>query len=183
MYPQFLNPAYSETFQINGADIEIPKCVVLFQKWNGIPVKETFGGKSILTVDGKPMFAEMAVVTHFVNSGWQSRWLETYGRGNKEPISLAEWKDESYANQENNPIPHKGIQQMLVDIAKLNNNSYAGCWHALSWKDGTVIFAEAKRNNKDVFTPAQNRWLAAALKLGLTPANFLLVQWDFNPRV
>ena len=182
MYPHFLNPAYSEVFNLESKAIEVPKCIIQFQKWNGTPVKETFGGKPIVSVDGKPMFAEMAIMTLFINDGWQARWVETYGRRNKEAICLTEWKDDKYANQKHEPINDEKTLETITGIAKLNNNSYSGCWDVLAWKNGMVIFAEAKRNNKDSIRANQNNWLAAALSFGLRPENFLLVQWDFNPR-
>lgn len=182
MYPKFLNPAYTELFQLKDRTIEIPKCIIQFQKWKGLSFKHTFGNKPLVSVDDRPMFAEIAIVKHFVDSGWQARWIETYGRHNKEPICLAQWKDDSYANQTNEPIQNEKLLKMMHDISKCNNHSYAGCWDVLAWQGEEIVFAESKRNNKDSIRPNQNNWLAAGLSLGLTPDNFLLVQWDFNPR-
>ncbi len=182
MYPKLLDPAHTEVFKLGNRTVEIPKCIIQFQKWNGIPVKETFGGKPIVSVDGKPMFAEMAIMTLFKNDGWQARWVETYGRRNIEPICMAEWKDDKYANQKHELINEEKVLETITGIAKLNNNSYSGCWDVLAWKNGAVIFAEAKRNNKDSIRATQNKWLEAGLSFGLQPENFLLVQWDFNPR-
>ena len=182
MYPYFLNPDYTEEFRLQKGLIEIPRCRVQFQPWLGEPVKNTFGGKPIVMTEGEPMFAEMAVLNHFVKFGWQARWLQMTGRLGKEPFFIGEWTDDSYANQKDEPIEDKGVMDMLVRIADLNNRTYAGCWDILSWKDGNVVFTRVKRNNKDVITPAQIKWLAAGLAFSLTPDNFLLVQWDFNPR-
>ena len=182
MYPNILNPAHSEIFQLENRTMEVPKCILKFQKWNGTPVKETFGGKPILTVDGEPMFAEMALASTFINDGWQARWLETTGRKYKEPMCIAQWEDNKYENQKHAPIEDENVARMLNAIVKRNNNSYAGCWDVIAWKDGQIIFAEAKRNSKDIIRQAQINWLSAALSLGLTPDNFLVVQWEFNPR-
>ena len=182
MYPKFLNPAYDEVFQLSEKDMEIPKCVVQFQKWKGAPLKESFGGMPVVSVEDKPMFAELAVMHHLNNEGWQTRWILTYNRRNKEPLYISAWKDDLYLNQKHEAIDDANIAEMMKRIAKLNNNSYEGCWDVLAWKQGRVLFAEAKRNNKDLESVAKNKWLAAALASGLTPDNFLLVQWDFNPR-
>ncbi len=182
MYPKSLDPAYTEEFVLETHTVEIPKCVIQFQKWNGPLFKDTFGHKPLVSVDGEPMFAEMAIRTHFINDGWQARWIQTYGRRNKEPICLSEWKDDSYANQTHDAIEDTALTNMLREIARLNNNSYAGCWDIVAWKQGQLVFAEAKRNNKDSIRQTQTNWLAAGLSFGLKPQNFLLVQWDFNPR-
>jgi len=178
MYPQFLTPTDIELFSINSQIVEIPKCIVAFSKWTGEPVKETFGGKPIVSFDSKPMFAEVAIITSFRNDGWDARWVETYGRRSKEPICLSEWKDDKYKNQIHTPIEDKEITKQLADIAKINSNSYSGCWDVMAWKGDRIIFAESKRAKKDSIRVSQNNWLASGLKYGLQPVNFMIVQWD-----
>jgi hypothetical protein len=178
MYPKFLQPANIELFPVDGKTIEIPKCIVTFDKWTGQPVKETFGGKPIVSVDGKPMFAELAIRAHFIKDGWQARWIETYGKNNKEPFCLTEWKDDKYKNQIHTPIADKGILNLLAEIAIQNGGSYSGCWDVLGWKNERIIFAESKRTKKDSIRTTQTNWLAAGLRHGLNADNFLVVQWD-----
>jgi hypothetical protein len=178
MYPKLLHPSDLEPFFVDGNTIEIPKCIVTFDKWIGQPVKETFGGKPIVSVDNKPMFAELALMTHFIKDGWQARWIETYGKSNKEPICLIEWKDDKYKNQIHSPIEDKEILNLLAKIAKQNAGSYSGCWDVLAWKNEMVIFAESKRKKKDSIRTTQANWLRAGLKSGLNTNNFLVVQWD-----
>ena len=178
MYPPFLQPTLTETFVINDTHIEIPKCLVQFDPWTGTPINETFGGKPLLSVDNTPMFAELAIMTAFIKDGWQARWVETYGKSNKEPIFLTEWKDDSYKNQVHQPITDKDVLALLALIAQQNHDSYSGCWDVLAWNDGTIIFAESKRIKKDSIRSTQTNWLMAGLKSGLTVDNFLVVQWD-----
>lgn len=182
MYPTFLNPAYSEIFQLSESEIEIPKCVVQFQKWKGIPLKESSGGKVIVSVDDKPMFAELALLKQLIDDGWQARWLLNYNRKNKPPVLIEEWKDEKFENQKHEPIAEQKISDLLNGIATLNNNSFLGCWNVIAWKGDSVLFADSKRNNKDLFDSSKQKWLAAAMAYGLSPENFLVMQWDYNPR-
>ena len=70
------------------------------------------------------------------------------------------------------------ILLMLDGIAKVNGNSYAGCWDVLAWKNDKVIFAESKRTKKDKISATLINWLSAGLNYGLNPGNFLIVQWD-----
>ncbi len=182
MYPTFLNPAYAEVFQLPESKIEIPKCVVQFQHWKGARLKESFGGKAIVSVDNQPFFVEVAMIQKFLNDGWNARWILHYNRKNSAPLLLAEWKDEKLENQNHEPIREATISQRLKSIAKSNKNSYEGCWNVVAWKGDWILFAEAKRNNKDLYSEAKNKWLAAALIAGLQPENFLVMQWDYNPR-
>ena len=180
MYPAKLIPTDIEPFDLNGTTIEIPKSILRLDKWIGLPVKETFGGKPIVDFDNKPMFAELAIMKTFITDGWDARWIETYARGNREPIYLTEWKDEVYKNQNHVPILDVDIKKMMAGIANINLNTYSGCWDVLAWKDGTVIFSESKRHKKDSIRETQNNWLAAGLKFGLKPQNYLIVEWDFE---
>ncbi|MGI8581010.1 MAG: hypothetical protein ACR2KX_02380 [Chitinophagaceae bacterium] len=84
MYPRFFQPTDIELFIINDKQIEIPKCIVTFNKWSGEPLTSTFGGKPIVSFENKPMFAELSIMSHFIADGWQSRWIETYGKSKKE---------------------------------------------------------------------------------------------------
>jgi hypothetical protein len=176
MLPNHFTTTDTEPFYIDGQTINIPKSIVRFDKWTGDPVKETFGGKPVLNVSGKPMFAELAIMTHFQNDGWQARWVETYGK--TQPIFLTAWIDDKYKNQVHVPFADTKITQLLADIATLNNNSYSGCWDLVASKGDNLIFAESKRSKKDSIRTTQVNWLSAALKYGLKHDNFLVVQWD-----
>lgn len=180
MYPTFLKPTTIEIFIIEGKQIEIPKCVVSFKKWNGESLKETFGGKPIVSVDNTPMFVELAILSEFVKAGWNARWIETYGKSKSNPIYLSTWIDDIYSKQTNHPIEDNEIIKLLTNISCINKNSYAGCWDILSWKEEKILFTEAKRNKKDRIRITQNKWLAAALEFGIKVDDFLIVQWEIN---
>jgi hypothetical protein len=178
MHPQLLNPTDIEIFYLGNDEIKIPKCIIKFDKWAGEPIKETFGGKPIVCMNNKPMFAELAIMTLFKMSGWKSRWIETYGKSKKHPIYLSEWKDDKFKNQIEDPIEDKNILELLSGIASCNNDSYSGCWDVIAWNGDRIIFAESKRVSKDRIRKTQINWLSAGFKFGLKPENFLVVQWD-----
>ena len=55
-------PPTGEIFRINViSPVHIPKCRVSFDFWRREPINNTFGGKPLLVVGGKPMFAELAI--------------------------------------------------------------------------------------------------------------------------
>lgn len=178
MYPKLLKPADLENFDLGFKKIKIPKCVVEFEKWTGKPIKETFGGKPVVCVDKKPMFAELAIMTLFKKDGWKSRWIETYGKSKERPICLSQWNDDKFKNQIEDSITDNKILKILSGIASLNNNSYSGCWDVIGWNNDNIIFAESKHMNKDRIRQTQVDWLSAGLKFGLLPQNFLVVQWS-----
>ncbi len=179
-YPDFLKPTDIEVFSLENTTIAIPKCIIAFEKWSGSPIKNTFGGKPVVCVNNQPMFAELAIMTYFISEGWDSRWIETYGKSNKEPIYLSNWKDDKYKNQEHTPIRNERILKLLNGIAIHNDNSFSGCWDVLAWHNENIIFAESKRTKKDKIRQTQVNWLNAGLKSGLNSNNFLVIQWDLE---
>lgn len=179
-YPKTLIPDSIEIFKIEDEEYQIPKSNVSFPNWAGMLIKNTFGGKTLLNVDSKPSFAELAIVGLFVKEAWKARWVCTYGRGKRNPLFLKEWKDENLKNQGNSPIEEVWVVDLLNKIALLNNNSFSGCWDVIAWKDNKIVFAESKRRKKDSIRQTQINWLQAGLKSGLSEKNFLVVQWDLE---
>ena|SRR5690606_26945071 len=180
MYPKFFQPSEFEIFTLEDKIVEVPKCNVLFEKWEGIPLKETFGGKPVLAVRDNPKFAELAIMQVFIEDGWEARWIETYGRNKKSPIHLSNWADKKYKYQSHNPIQNENVIKIIDRIALLNNDSFSGCWDVLAWKNDKFIFAESKRTKRDRIRSTQINWLKAGLDFGLNKENFLVVQWDFK---
>ena len=180
MLPTLLIPNDIEQFSIGEKFIKIPKCILTFRRWSGDPVKESFGGKALIDVDGKPMFAELAIANLFKRSGWQARWIETYGKNKKNPMFLSKWEDEKYRHQTATPIKDNFVLKCLSEIASANGDSYSGCWDVVGWKDAYIIFAESKRAKRDSIRQTQTDWLVAGLNYGLTPDNFVVVQWTFE---
>lgn len=180
MFPTLLIPNEVEQFSIGGELINIPRCTLTFRRWNGHPAKESFGGKALIDVDGKPMFAELAIANLFTRSGWQARWIETYGKSKKNPMFLSNWKDEKYRNQIAAPIKDDFVSKCLSGVASKNGGSYSGCWDVLGWKGTHILFAESKRAKRDSIRQTQTDWLAAGLNCGLVPNNFIVVQWTFE---
>jgi hypothetical protein len=178
MYPDFLQPSSVELFIVDGSPLEIPKCLVSFDRWNGEPIKNTFGGKPILLIEAKPMFAELAILTYFIKDGWQARWIETYGKPKLAPIKLSAWIDDKHINQVDDPIQDESILKIFSGIASLNDNSYAGCWDVMAWKGERIVFAESKRKKKDSIRNTQTNWLRSGLEAGLSTDNFLVVKWE-----
>ncbi len=161
--------------------LTIPERHTSFSKWTGTPLLNDFGHKGVVEFDGRPMFAELAIAEMLKREGYSVRWAETYGRNGKLPIFLDEWDERGYAYQVDKPIEETWVTNALASIANLNGGSYSGCWDVLAWKDGKLLFAESKRKKRDRIKETQISWLNAAIAYGLTPENFLMVEWDYDP--
>lgn len=180
IYPCLLRPTDTSSLLLDGQLTVVPKVELLLRQWTGSPIGDSFGGKPLLDVAGQPLFAELAVYELLRLSGWEARWLETYGAPALRPHHYTTWlPGVPRAAQPQQPIEDVAVADLLQRIATANNNSFAGCWDVLGWHGTTVIFAELKRRGKDRLQATQPRWLAAGLQAGLQPANFLLVEWDF----
>lgn len=160
--------------------LAIPKIELQLRRWAGPPISSTFGNKPLIDFGGHPVFAELCVYELVRLSGWEARWVETYGAGPMNPYHFTAWADAGITGQQHVPITNPAVQDLLQKIAHANGDSYAGCWDVVGWNGETVIFAELKRRKKDRIRPTQPRWLEAGLQMGLQPENFLLVEWDFK---
>lgn len=179
MYPELFEPISTEIFPQGERVFLIPRTFVRFNKWEGTPINETFGNKSLLDVEGQAGFAEIAVMKSFIKAGWDARWVETYARGSKEPLYLKEWKDVAYKEQTECHFPDELLRNLIKDIA-IVNGSYGGCWDVAAHKDGNILFVESKWFGKDSINSNQRKWLASAMSIGLKEENFLVVEWDYK---
>lgn len=173
----FLDNCFEE-LSVNNVFYKIPKVNIVLKGWNGHGLRNTFGNKLLLDFDGKPMFAELAVVNMFMNEGWNARWVCTYGRGKMSPFLLTGWEDDEYKKQKYVPIEDSFVFSEMKSIACNNNNSFGGCWDVVAWKERQLLFAELKRKGKDRVRSTQVNWFDAALKSGLSVDNFLFIEWD-----
>jgi hypothetical protein len=178
-FPSLLQPREREIIKLNDQTIELPKSVITFKRWQGHPIANTFGGKPLVDFEGQPMFAELTLMKLFRISGWEARWIETYGASANTPYHFSSWIDGKLTEQPIDSIQEQHVLTMLEEVSSLNGGTYSGCWDVLGWYAGHVVFAETKRTKKDRFRITQYNWLAAGLRAGLTPANFLVVEWDF----
>lgn len=177
MYPALLIPNDIESKLFPQS---IPKCCIKLRKWGGAEIKESFGNKPFIEIDGAGMFAELAIMKLFEKSGWNARWVETYGTPANAPKLLTEWKDIPFVNQKHFPITDRRITEILSKISICNNNTYSGAWDVLGWTDEKLLFVEAKRKKQDRIRVSQVNWFNAAIKAGLKVENFLILEWDFE---
>jgi hypothetical protein len=187
LYPRALSPDHEEV--IPGLEVSVPAANIVFKRWRGKPIKDDFGGRPVAEYEGRPLFAELAVVKMVVKSGWSAFWQEVYPIRKSGPHYYSDWKEDSLrkdqvtANINNaSSLDSQYHQNLQATIAKYNGNSYKGCWDIIAWNgERTVLYIESKQFNKDIIRDNQVRWFSACLSAGLKKnKNFLIVQWRFE---
>ena len=167
-WPENLRPTASETVGLpDGRSVVVPKTSPTFRRWAGLPPGDTFGGKTILEFEGRPAFAELAILWSFTAAGWDGVWMDSYGKRRLTEFWPVPVSREIPAEQE----------QLLREIT----NGAAGHgrpWDVFCWSETGVVFAEAKRKGRDSIRSTQTAFLAAALYLGLPISAFLIVEWS-----
>jgi hypothetical protein len=166
VYPGTLSPTSIEPIRLpNGRIVGIPKATPSFKLWSGKTVQDTYGHKTVLHYRGKPAFAELIVLRSFIREGWNGVWVDGF-RGK---FRTQYWP----ANQVE--LPSRA--ERVLDSIKQTNGSARGCWDVFCWKGNAVLFIECKRSAKDSIRDSQRKWLASALKSGMSRASFMIVEW------
>ncbi len=160
----------------------IPTFFVPLGHWKGPPFQHDFGKKSaaMVDVDGEHLFAELAIVRILAKSGWEGRWVSTYGAGNTANF-WTRWQDMGWS-QPFEPLP-PDPSRLFETLRMRNGGNAKGAWDVFAWKDGKYLFAECKRKSKDAVRGTQRDWLKAALDLqheGLTAESFAFITWDYK---
>lgn len=166
-YPTLLTPTTIEKIELpSGKVVRIPKVNPLFKIWTGKPVTDTYGNKLILSFNGKPAFAELAILRIFQDNGWCGVWIDTYA--NK--YRTAYWPK--------NEIELPSQQQQLLQEIYEKAGSNKGSYDVFCWKEARFLFAESKIQGHDKIRDTQRRWLEASIECGLPLTSFLLVEWS-----
>ena len=152
---------------LSGEQIPIQKYFLHFDPWKGDPIPNTYNGKAVIYWNGKPVFAELAVLRLFQSHGWDGVWVDSYRRKYRTGLpDVAE------------PVKLPEAQQKIIDAIRAKIGKSGGCWDVFVWNGGRMIFMELKRSKKDSIQNSQLRWLDASLEIGFSPDDFALVEWE-----
>jgi hypothetical protein len=151
----------------SGDSVNIPRCEYLFRRWEGKPIRDTYGGKALIEFDRKPVFAELAILGTLRRAGWDGVWVDTYRRKFRRglPPDCCEL-----------PSP---ARRLYDRIRKANNSKISGCFDVFAWKGKSYLFVESKRRSKDSIQVTQKAWIEAVLHAGVPLDSLLICEWDF----
>jgi hypothetical protein len=167
-YPASLQPTKTETATLpSGRSVAFPKATPTFAKWPGEFGGKTYGRKTILDINGRPAFAELAILWTLQTAGWQGFWIDTFGH---HLFRTGYWDGEAHKSLSQKP---SSLSQDIWDLAKIR----VGVWDVFCWQDDRVLFCESKRAKKDVIRGSQIRFAELALNSGLLLDSLLFVEW------
>ena len=171
-YPDLLRPAVTEVILLpSGSTVEVPKATPAFDGWTGELIEDTYRGKQILDFAGEPVFAELAILRAFQNSGWSGVWVDTF----KKKYRVGYWGSDTEC-----VLPPE--QELLLEQIYERAGSRNGCWDVFCWEKELKLFIEAKRQGHDKIRSTQRQWLEAALAVGLSIDSFLIVEWSLQEK-
>ena len=157
-------PSSKETIALSsGNSVEVKKYFLTFNKWNGESVN-SYGGKAVVDFNGKPEYAETAVLKLFQQNGWDGVWVDK--------------KLYRTSILGNDPVKLPDDKQKIIDQIRSNISGFGGCWDLFLWKNDWILFIELKRSKKDRIQDSQKLWLETVHHRG-GGEGFILVQWDF----
>ena len=170
--PQQLQP--TGTLQVrllSGQDIILPLCQPIFKSWLGVQPPFTFGRKRVLNYKDQPVFAELMILNLLREKMWDGVWVSSFG-GTKYlremPINYR------LGPSVDLPAEHKRLHDDIQKVAGIKG----GCFDVLVWRDGQILFLEAKRKSHDKIRDTQRRWIEAAMSTGVAPEKLIIVEWS-----
>lgn len=150
----------------------LPLYHIVFKKWAGKSPTFDFGRKPIVDYQGKPVFAELAILKLFIALGWDGVWVESYGGIHFLKEMPKSWK----LAKDHISIP-KDKEALLKNIQKAGKTT--ACFDVLIWKDNDIIFCESKHKGKDKLTNAQIKFIEGALSCGVPEKSLLIAEWEY----
>jgi len=140
-----------------------------FEPWTGAPVPDhDLGAKPVVDLGGRPLFAELAVLTLLRAEGWSGCWVDSFRQKYR------------VAMPPSDPIELPVAQEGLLSRIRERTGRWGGCWDVFAWRGGEHVFVELKRaHSTDRIRESQLEFLEAALGLGVPADAFYLVEWTF----
>jgi hypothetical protein len=154
----------------SGRTVHVLKCETPFNSWTGRTVP-TYGGKAILKLDGKPLYAELVVLRLLEKEGWHCVWVDSYRR--------RFWARMPHTSK---PAVLPKERHALIDRIKNKAGCRGGCLDVFVWRGNQVRFIELKRKGKDSIRETQKKWIEAACRCGIRMSDLLIVEWHPKKR-
>jgi len=138
-----------------------------------IGLDRAYSAKPLVLVEKQVAFPEIAILSFFKKMGWEGAWVDSQHRKFFDRMP----------NQSKGMSLVAHASQAVARIAQYNDNSRAGCWDLVLWADRAVAFAAVvgvSSGAPSEVGEARTRWIAAAVKSGLSPSQFVVVEWSYR---
>jgi hypothetical protein len=136
-----------------------------------IGLDRAYSARPLVLVEKQVAFPEIAVLALFKKMGWDGAWVDA----------------QHHKYFDRMPNQSKGMSlgahanQAITRIAAYNENSRVGCWDLVLWSERAVAFAAVVGGARGAeIGEARTRWLAAAVKSGLSAGQFVVVEWNYR---
>jgi hypothetical protein len=154
-----------------------------------IALDRAYSAKHLVLVEKQIAFPEIAVLELFKKMGWAGAWVD---------VQHHKFLDRM-PNQSKGMSLSVNANHAISRIVTYNDNSRSGCWDLVLWAERAVAFAAVVCAFRKTGHPsgeeyeqgegqgqgmgigeARTRWLAAAVKSGLSASQFVVVEWDYR---
>src|SRR5689334_4108463 len=97
----------------------VRRCALRFAKWTGDNIEDQYGKENkVLKFEGKPLFAELAILRMLENEGWTGVWVDNFSRKFR-----IHWRLRSDSSAK---LPV--LARALFDRIVAKNGGRRGCW-------------------------------------------------------
>ena len=128
-YPLQLTPISHVRLKLPSDKIvEIPRVQTTFKVWSGNNDFDAYGNKTVLSIKGKPAFAELIILKIFQSEGWGGVWVDTFQN---------KYRTEYFPKNE---VGVPAEQDKLIETIRAKAKKNKGCWDIFCWKDSEIIF-------------------------------------------
>ena len=167
--PARLRAAGSEALRLpSGRSLILARARLELPAWRGAPVY-SFGHKSVLELDGEPLYPELAVLRLLERAGWRGAWVNAQRREFRTGLPNV-----------TAPVGFTvGPAAALLHRLIHERGSFAGAPDVAADRKGAVLLVEIMRWGDGGGRLAADRldWIAAALDHDVPSACFLCVEW------
>jgi hypothetical protein len=133
--------------------------------------QESWASKPQVSCDGAALFPEIAVLSLFQKEGWGGVWVDAPRRKYFDKM----------------PTQSKGVTldayvgQLLARIAGAGDKAKPVCWDLIVWHGRSVFFVAVRAAEKGGgLERPRLAWLEASLRAGMSPGQFLVVEWAYR---
>jgi hypothetical protein len=174
LLPEVLRPTTTLNVRLpSGRVVALPQCRLNLKKWEGRFDGFTYGGKPIVSHDGKPVFAELALLQLLTADGtWDGAWVETYGGSNYLREMPGAWALRPWSIAL--PPEEEALLKRIWKAAKSQ-----ACFDVLGWHGEHVVFLEGKQKGKDRISKHQPKFIEAAIACGVPAEALIVVEWTW----